>query len=41
MKNITDDQIKKILELLFNLNAPIQAYKVLEQLFNNLPDADK
>ena len=39
MKQITPEQCNALLKLLIDLNIPVQAFKGVEAMINNLPDA--
>lgn len=39
MKIITETQIKEVLQVLFQLNIPVQAHASIQQMFERLPIA--
>jgi glycerate-2-kinase len=41
MKQITQEEINAVMEVLFKLNAPIQAFNSVQKLLSELPDVDK
>lgn len=37
MKQISEAQIKELLQILFQLNIPVQAHASIQEMFNKLP----
>lgn len=40
MKTITQEQIKTIVDSLYQINAPVQVYKIIQEMLSGLPNVE-